>query len=259
VRPDGQTHVAVLDVGQGDSIFITGPRGQQILIDGGPDLSALTEIGRRMSFFDRSIDVLVLTHPDLDHVASFPAVLDRYRIGAVVMTGVDSATAPYREMLRILKEKQIPVMIADPQQDIDLGDGLLLDILWPPPVYAGVARDDANNTSVITRLTYGEDSILFTGDMEKEEEDEILASGEDLHADILKVEHHGSKTSTSTGFLLAVSPDLAVISAGRDNPFGHPHTQILDRLAHFGVPVRATAWEGTVEFVFDGLEDKRQE
>ncbi len=252
VRPDGFVHVDVLDIGQGDSILITSPSGKQVVIDGGPDDSALREIAERMSFFDRSIDVLILSHPDLDHVAAVPELLERYRIGAVVFTGLDHSNTPYKQMLDLLREKQIPVIIADPAQDIDIGEGLTLDLLWPPPVYAGAKRKDANNTSIVLRLIYGEDTMLFTGDMEEKEEKEVLAAGVDLHADILKVGHHGSKTSTSTGFLLAVDPQLAVISAGRENRFGHPHRVILDRLAHFNVPVRATSWEGAIELQLDG-------
>ncbi len=252
VRPDGFVHVDFLDIGQGDSIFITGPTGKQVVIDGGPDDSALREIAERMSFFDRSIDLLILSHPDLDHVGAIPDILERYRIGAVVFTGLDHSNTPYRQMLDLLKEKQIPVIIADPAKDIDLGHGLMLDLLWPPPIYAGVERNDGNNTSIVLRLTYGEDSMLFTGDMEEKEEREVLAAGIDVTADVLKVAHHGSKTSTSTGFLLAVDPELAVISAGRGNRFGHPHAIVLDRLAYFDVPVRVTAIEGGIELVLDG-------
>jgi competence protein ComEC len=258
VRPDGLVHIDVLDVGQGDSIFITGPQGQQVLIDGGPDLSALTGIAEQMSFFDRTIDLLVLTHPDLDHVSAMPEILRRYHVKTVLFTGIAHENAPYRAMLALLKETQTPVLIADPAQDIDLGGGLLLDILWPPPIYAGVDRDDANNTSIIIRVIFGEDSMLLTGDMEEPEEEEVLASGEDIRSDILKVGHHGSKTSSSTGFLLAVDPDLAVITAGRDNRFGHPHRVTLDRLQHFDISVRVTAWEGAIELVMDGKKDGKE-
>lgn len=254
VRPDGLVHIAVMDIGQGDGIFVTGPQGQQILFDGGPDLSTLTEMGRQMSFFDRHINVLVLTHPHLDHVAAFPEILKRYRVDVIIMTGVVADAAPYREMLNILKEEQIAVMIADPAKDVDLGGGLTLDVLWPPPEYAGMETEkDLNDTSVVTMLRFGNDSMLLTGDMEEVEENELLASGEDVHADILKVGHHGSRSSTSTGFLLAVDPDLAVISAGRENSFGHPHASTLARFTQFKIPVRVTAWEGTIDLTMDGL------
>lgn len=254
VRPDGLVHISILDVGQGDGMFVTGPAGQQVLIDGGPDLSALAELGRRMSFFDRHIDTLVLTHPHLDHVAAFPEILKRYHVDLVIMTGVVADAAPYREMLNILKEEQIAVMIADPAKDIDLGGGLMLDVLWPPPEYAGMEpMKNLNDTSVVTMLRFGNDSMLLTGDMEEAEENELLASGEDLRADILKVGHHGSRSSTSTGFLLAIDPDLAVISAGRQNPFGHPHASTIARLKQFDVETHVTAWEGTIDLTMDGL------
>lgn len=253
VRPDGRVHIAVLDVGQGDSVLITGPHRQQILIDGGPDAATLSELGRRMSFFDRHIDVLILTHPHLDHVSSFPAILERYDVGRIIMTGVAADAAPYHDMLRLLNEQQIPVLIADPLQDLDFGGGLTFDILWPQPIYAGAQTDrDLNDTSIVFMLRFGSDSMLFTGDMEEAEEQELLATGEDLRADMLKVGHHGSRTSTSTGFLLAVTPSLAAISAGRDNPFGHPHASTMERLKYFKIPTRVTAWEGTIALEMDG-------
>lgn len=255
VRPDGFTHVFILDVGQGDGIFIVGPSGQQLLIDAGPDLSALSAISRRMSFFDRTIDVAILTHPHLDHLYAFPELFERMDVRSTILTGVAVDLPQYKDMLAILKEKQLPVLIADPAHDIDLGDGLMLDILWPPPVYAGNATDkDINDTSIVAMLRYGQDSILLTGDMEEAEENELLASGADLHATILKAGHHGSRTSTSTGLLLAVDPDLAVISAGSSNTFGHPHVSTLKHLEHFGVSVRRTDLEETIEIVLDGKE-----
>ncbi len=253
VMPDGQTHVYILDVGQGDSIFIRGPTGRQVLIDGGPDLSALEGIGTRMSAFDRSIDLLVLSHPHLDHVASFPEILRRYDVKAVLLTGVAYEMGTYQEFFAILKEKQIPLIIADPHNDIAIDRGLLLDVLWPKPEFFGQAFDgDMNDNSVVMKVIYGEDSMLLAGDMEEVEEGELLGSGTDVSADILKVGHHGSRSSTSTGFLLAVDPDLAVISAGKDNDFGHPHAVTLQRLKHFGIPVRVTAQEGTIEMEMDG-------
>lgn len=254
VRPNEKVTIRMLDVGQGDSIFITGPSGQQILIDGGPDLSALAGIGRHMSLFDRSIDLLVLSHPDLDHVFALPTILRRYNVGAVLLTGVAGNSSQYDQTLKELDDQNIPIIIADPGKDIDLGDGLFIDVLWPPPMYFGQKVPDANNTSIVMRLQYGEDSMLFTGDMEEKEEGEVLASGADIHADILKVGHHGSRTSTSTGFLLAINPDLALISVGRDNAFEHPHKEVIDRLMHVGIPFQSTAQEGEITIEWDGKD-----
>lgn len=256
VAPDGDVTVHALYVGQGDSMFITGPSGQQVLIDGGPDNSALAGMGKRMSFFDRTIDLLVLTHPDTDHTFALPELLRRYRVQAALITGVNHSQPRYAEFLDLLRRQKIPVLVADPAKDINLGDGMLLDVLWPPPVYLGSdpPKEGSNNTSIVLRLTYGEDTMLFTGDMEEPEENALLASGADVRADILKVGHHGSKTSTSTGFLLAVDPRLALISAGKDNRFGHPHQVVLERLKRHDVPYRSTALEGTVSIDLDGRE-----
>lgn len=255
VRPDGDVSVHVLDVGQGDGIFITGPSGQQILIDGGPNLDALAGMGKRMSFFDRSIDLLILSHPDNDHVFALPDVLERYNVQTVLLTGVVHDNSRYEEMLDIIERKKIPVIVADPAKDIDLGDGLRLDVLWPQPVFFQKDAEGASNdTSIVLRLTYGEDSVLFTGDMEKDAEDAVLAAGMNMDADVLKVAHHGSRTSTSTGFLLAVSPTLAVISVSAENSYGHPHPHVINRLRHYSIPIRVTAWEGTITLDLDGKE-----
>jgi competence protein ComEC len=251
VAPKGYVIVDVLDVGQGDGIFITGPSGQQIVVDGGPDLSILDGIGRRMSFFDRSIDLLVLSHPHLDHIFAFPEILKRYNVKAVLITGMAYDQSRYEEFLKLLRAQQTPVIIADPAKDLDMGDGLRVDVLWPPPVYAG-KEGDANNTSIVFKLTYGQDSMLFTGDMETEEEREVLSANVNIDSDILKAGHHGSRTSSSTGLLLAVSPDLAVISAGRENQFGHPHKEVLRRFEKMGIPYKTTATEGSVRLMFDG-------
>jgi competence protein ComEC len=252
--PTGHTEVDVFDIGQGDSILITTPSGKRILVDGGRDLLPITELSNRLPFLDRRIDLLVLSHPDLDHVASFPEIVRRYEVKAALITGVAAETKAYNEFLDLLAEKKISKMIADPTKDIDFGDGVVLDIVWPPPLLVGVHTDATNETSIVMRLLvatdHGSSSMLFTGDMGEPEEKQVLNSGADIRADILKVGHHGSKGSSSTGFLLAVHPKLAVISVGRKNSYGHPHPSILKRFEVLGIPVRATAWEGTVKMSF---------
>jgi competence protein ComEC len=252
--PDGKTHVAMLDIGQGDSILITTPSGKRMLIDGGRDLLPLNELGNRLPFLDRTIDLLILSHPDMDHVASFPEILRRYDVKRALITAVAGDTPAYVEFLALLGEKKIPVLIADPTKDIDFGDGVWLDVIWPRPNLVGAHEENLNDTSVVVRMFIEADdgvhSILFAGDMEEIEENQALASGADMKSDILKAGHHGSKTSSSTGLLLAVDPHLALISVGRKNSYGHPSPSIIDRFAHFGIPVRSTAREGTVKLSF---------
>ncbi|MBI5156217.1 MBL fold metallo-hydrolase [Candidatus Peregrinibacteria bacterium] len=236
----GKTVIHFFDVGQGDSTLIVSPSGKQILIDGGPDFSALEGLGRAMPFFDRTIDLLVLSHPQTDHILAFPEILRRYNVSAVLMTGIAYNLPRYEKFLTLLRGQKIPVIIANPAKDIDAGDGLVLDIVWPPPVLFGEKIKEVNNSSIVLRVLYGNHSALFTGDMETSEENEVLRSGADLRADIIKVPHHGSKTSSSTGFLLVVRPQLAVISVGKENTYGHPNKGIVDRYARFGIPVRTT-------------------
>jgi competence protein ComEC len=229
----GEFRVHFLDVGQGDSALLVTPSGRQVLIDGGPDLSALRGIARNMPLMDRSIDLLVLSHSDSDHVFSFPDILRRYHVGAVLMTGASASTPRYKEFVALLLEQRIPVILADPARDIALGDGVVLDVLWPPPGLLGQSVKNPNEVSIVLRASYGSGSILFTGDMGFTEEQEVLAAGIDIRADILKIGHHGSRYSTSTGFLLAVNPRQAIISASTTNTYGHPHPIVLRRLAHF--------------------------
>lgn len=247
--PDGRLHAYILDVGQGDSVFLVSPSGKQILIDGGPDLSALEGIGNRMPYVDRTIDLLILTHPDLDHVAAFPELLERYRIGAILIAGIDTPQPQYRRLLTLIAEQHIPVIIADPKKDIVFDDGLILDLVWPPKETFGTQPKKVNDTSIVLRALYGSSALLLTGDIEGKAEREILKTGANLRSTVLKIAHHGSKTSTSTGFLLAVNPDLAVISVGKDNLFGHPHWEVMNRLKNAGVEVWRTDAMGEIDLV----------
>lgn len=253
--PDGRMHVFFFDVGQGDGALVVSPSGKQIVVDGGPNLSLLQQVGSAMPLWDRRIDLLILSHPHLDHLESFPELLRRYRIDAVLISGVHAPSSRYRELLELITEEKATVHIADPSTDIDMGDGLILDVVWPPPIYVGKEFEgDLNDTSVVVRMIYGADSVLFTGDAELHEEGEILSSGADIDADILKAGHHGSRTSSSTGFLLEVTPDFAIISAGRDNSYGHPHPEILRRFDLLDIPVHVTSQSGSLELIFDGKE-----
>lgn len=235
-----------LDVGQGDSILLVSATGKQVLIDGGPDRTALTRLGQTMPFLDRTIELLILTHPDADHVTSLPDVLKRYDVERILLTGVKHDSTIYANFLRAAEAEGAQLLFADPSVDIDMGDGLVLDIVWPGPGLLGTKPKASNETSVVVRAFAGDTSLLLTGDIEDGAESGILASGADIDSDILKVAHHGSRTSSATGFLLATSPRLAVISVGRQNKFGHPHPWVIKRLKHLGIPYRTTAEEGTI-------------
>ncbi len=238
--------VTVFDVGQGDAVLLS-DGGYQILVDGGPDGAILSHLGGAMPFFDRTIDLLVLSHPHMDHLQSFPELLRRYRIAAVLMTGVDYANPRYEEFLTLLQEENARIVIADPDVDLTVHD-FFVDVLWPTPDFFGVPMKDVNDNSVLLRVgvAHGK-SVLLTGDMEEMEERAVLQAGVDVRADILKVAHHGSRTSSSTGFLLAVTPSLAIASVAKENSYGLPDEDVIARYADLRIPLRMTMDEGMME------------
>lgn len=242
----GPPMLRLFDVGQGDVIMLS-HGGTQIIIDGGPDGSILSHLGSTMPFFDRTIDLLVLSHPHMDHLHSFPELLRRYRIASVLMTGVDYFNPRYEEFLTLLQHEGARIVVADPDIDLLVGD-FSVDVLWPPPDFFGVPMRDVNDNSVLLRVGIANGrSVLLTGDMEAGEELDVLRAGIDVSADILKVAHHGSRTSSSMGFLLAVRPSLAVASVATENRYGLPDEDVIARYASLGIPLRMTSEEGTIE------------
>jgi len=252
--------VNFFDIGQGDAIFVEAPGGNQILIDGGPGDRVLAKLGEELPFWDRSLDLLVLTHPHADHLDGLLEVLKRYKVGMVVETGDEYDTPEYQEWRNLLREKNIPVVLARFGQEISLGGGVRLDIFYPFRDYQGVLLKNPHEANIVSRLSYGRDSFLFTGDGEKATEYEMLFIARagtygnflNLSSDVLKVGHHGSKTSSSEDFARAVGPNLAVISAGKDNSYGHPHQATLDTLAKLNIPVSRTDEKGDIKIESDG-------
>ena len=248
--PDGRLHVYFLDVGQGDAILVQAPDGRQILVDGGPSPTALlNELGDVLPFWDHSLDLVVLTHPDGDHITGLIPLLDRYRV-AQVLDVQQSDTAPeampWRERLAALG---IPRTLAQRGMRLPVGD-LGITVLHPGPTQlTGTASDD-NNNSVVLRMDYGGISFVLTGDAESEAEANMIAAGLPLAADVLKVGHHGSNGASSPQFIAAVAPRLAVIQVGAQNKFGHPDPAVLERLQ--GVEVLRTDQNGRIEVVSDG-------
>jgi competence protein ComEC len=251
--PDDELHVSFLDIGQGDAILIQ--RGnQQVLIDGGPSPQTLTrELGGRMPFWDRTIEMVVLTHPHEDHLSGLVEVLKRYRVEQVFYPDLDYDSSLYGEWRRLIDEKDIASTLTRAGQEIDLGDGVKMTVLHPPATPLEGADSDLNNNSAVLRLNLGRVSFLLTGDIEWEGEFRLIAEGSELSCTVLKVAHSGSYSSTTPDFLAAASPQLAVISVG-DNLYGHPHNEVVDRLeASLGEEnVFRTDEQGTIEFITDG-------
>ena len=246
--PDGKLHVWFLDVGQGDAILIRAPDGRQILVDGGPSPSALLdELGEVLPFWDRSLDLVVLTHGDADHVSGLVSALERYKV-TTVLDGAPSGDRESAVWLTAVQEAGIPRVTAT--RGTRLAAGAMVLTVLNPGAEASRNYGSSNDASVVLRVDYGETSMLLTGDAEEAAEQAMMEAGLPLAADVLKVGHHGSAASTSPAFLAQVAPQVAVISAGAENRFGHPSPEVLARLA--GVQVLRTDQRGRVEVISDG-------
>lgn len=242
--------VAFLDVGQGDAIFIESPTGVQVLLDGGPDNGVLAQLGSVMPFYDRSIDMLIISNPDKDHFAGFVDVLNRYSIKNVLEPGTNTDTKIYKIFKDTVVEEEVEPIIAQRGTFIDLGGGVSLQILFPDRDASGLSTNDG---SIIAKLVYGDTSFMLSGDTTKNiEEYLVLLDGKNLDVDVLKVAHHGSKTSSSDIFLSATTPEYAIISAGKENRYGHPHQEVIDRLNALNVKILGTYEVGTIIFESDG-------
>ncbi len=249
--PDGKLHVVFFDVGQGDAIFIQSPTGQQVLVDGGPDPTVLlARLGEQMPFWDRSLDLVILTHPDADHLTGLVPVLERYRVAQVFDVAPPAEMPAYNRWRELLAEKNVLVLDSRTGTQATLDGGVTLIVLYPGPALATGAEANNNNNSIVTRLVMGQVSVLLPGDIEARVERELVQSGQPLASTVLKVPHHGSDTSSSPAFLEAVSPQLAIVSVGQDNRFGHPSAEVLARLAAY--TVLRTDERGSVEVITDG-------
>jgi competence protein ComEC len=249
-RPDGNLHIAFLDVGQGDAIFIQTPSGRQIIVDGGRFPSVLSEhLGRQIPFWDREIDLVVATHPEADHINGLPGVFDRYRVGRLLTNGETRNAGAMAALLTAAQTQETPIIPVSAGEIIQLGDGVKLEVLNPPGL---LNPQNSNQNSVAFRLTYGSFSIVLPGDTEMLAEQAMIQSGRPLQAVVLKAGHHGSNTSSTTPFLSAVRPQVVVISAGQDNQFGHPHPEMLQRVADTGAIILRTDELGTIEVISDG-------
>lgn len=244
--------VVFFDVGQGDAIYIESPTGVQVLIDGGPDRSVLAGLGREMGFRDRTLDLIVATHEDLDHVGGLIDVFERYEVATFLRTENQGESGAADVLDSVSEAEGAEIIFARRGMRFDLGGGAALDVLFPD-------RDpsflESNTASIVARLSYGDIDFLFTGDAPQSIEDHLVVLDRaGLESEVLKAGHHGSRTSTGALFLAAVRPAYAVISAGRDNRYGHPHPEVLDTLATYGVNARSTAEEGDIIFETDGRE-----
>ena len=247
-----ELEVDFLDIGQGDAILIKTPYGQNVLIDGGPDNTIIKRLSENLPWWDRKIDLMILTHPHDDHVAGLNDVIKRYQVKKILYTGVVHNSPAYLNWLELIKNSHIPLVIIDRPQVITLGNDCQLDILYPHSSLLGKGVDNLNNSSIVAKLIYGKTKFLLTGDIEIEVEQELISSKVDLTAQVMKACHHGSDTSNSKEFLQAVKPEIVIMQVGTDNQFGHPSRRVIKRLERIGARVFRNDLDGTVKLVSNG-------
>lgn len=246
--------VAFLDIGQGDAIFIKSPIGHKILLDAGSDKSINQALSPFLPFFSQNIDLLIVSHPHLDHYGGFLDLIKHNSPIAFIESGANVSSLPsaYHNLIDSLKKNNVQIHKLSRGARVVLGGGAYLDILYP---LTGQSFTDLNQSSLIARLSYGENSFLFTGDTTHDSEREVVVlDGNNLRSDVLKVSHHGSKTGSWPDFIEAVSPSWAIISAGVDNRYNHPHQEVLNILDEVGAKILGTYDLGNIKMTSDGRE-----
>ncbi len=266
LAPKNNLQISFLDVGQGDSILLQTPRGGKILIDGGRDKKVLQELGRTLPLLSKNIELVIATHDDADHITGLLDVLKKYQVKVLLYPLPNSTSGLSQELIKITKERNVKVVHAIKPMIIKTEDGVILKILFPVKnmdseisvgSYLEVAGNDA---SIVTQIIFGEIKILLTGDLPQTGEKFLVNKyGESLKSNILKLGHHGSDSSSNPEFLQIVKPEVAIVSAGKNNSFGHPHRSVVELVEKFGIKILRTDELGTINLFTNGLNFWRNE
>lgn len=254
---------SMLNVGQGDALLVQSNTGETLLIDGGPDSQVLSELKKTLPRNDKTIETVILTHPDLDHIGGLLSVIDYYRVNRILVSGLKATSSHSQSFAKKISHKKIPLISADMHSDFQLNgvgingaiETMTVDILypWSPIIFS---HEDANNDSIVARLEYRGHTILAMGDAEAPVEEQLRTHyrHKELDVEILKLGHHGSKTSSTPDFVKTASPRIALASMAKNNSFHHPSPSIVKEMRRFGIPLLTTAANGriTIQFYFDG-------
>lgn len=248
-QPDHQLHLVFCDVGQGDAAIIS-YRTSQILIDGGPNNQVLQCLSENLPFWDRQIEMVIATHPDADHISGLVDVIERYRVRYFLINSVGKDSAVFEEFERTVLAENTSIYFPQVGDQIKI-ESLTISFIWPPSqekvLGATTLEKEVNETSLVFQLSFGQFDALFPGDISSK----IEAQLELKDVEVLKIPHHGSKYSSSQGFLEKSAPELAVISVGK-NSFGHPTQEVIERLNDQAIEILRTDQEGGIEIISDG-------
>lgn len=249
--PEQGLEIYALNIGQGDSFLIKTIDKKYILVDGGPGRVGLQELQQVIPFWHRGLDLVILTHPDQDHVGGLPAVLNYYKVSTISYSNIKSDNKAFAKVQNLTLSQNIHHIIPSSENDLKVGCCTMLDTLWPTPeVKVNDFADSPNDISTAFVLIYKNFRMYLGGDLPYQYEEQIFTwSHYDLN--IIKPSHHGSKTSTSKKVLELTTPEVAIISAGKDNSYGHPHKEVLDGLKDAGIKIYRTDEQGRVHLSLD--------
>lgn len=254
---DGQCRLSFLNVGQADAALISLPNSIQILIDAGADASTVSKIESQMPSFDNKLEYVIATHPDSDHIGGMPSVLESYKVGEYIQTNKKSDSKAYLKVQAFLKNNQVPTHLAQKGETISFASGVSGKVLSPDE--NNVDSLSSNDSSIVMRFACGSSFAIFTGDAQSEIQDQIARENrsEELKAQIFKIAHHGAQNAFSENLMLAVKPEVAVISVGK-NSYGHPSDLVLSKLKKLGINYFRTDQAGTINFVSNSLVWQKQ-
>lgn len=243
--------LSFLDVGQGDAILVQTPSGKSMLIDGGPSAVVVDKISEKFSYFNKDVDVMVATHPDADHVTGLIPVLEKYNTQIIVNSPVASHTKIFSELEKYMLDENAEMHVAHASDFIDFHDGVTAYILYPDNNFQE-KKGDTNDASVSMFIVYGDESFLLTGDLPTTEEYNLLQDALPKNVTVYKAGHHGSKYSSGEQLLSYIKPEYSVISVGKNNKYGHPNQEAIDRLQKYSKEIISTIDRGTITFNTDG-------
>lgn len=245
-RVDNQLVVSILDVGQGDAILIKTPKGKFILVDSGPNTQREDFEKKLREYGVERFEIVIATHPHEDHIGNMDDVFKNYDVSNIYMPKVVTTTKTFQNMMNEIKNKNLKVKTAKAGIKFSI-DGVDFEFIAPN----NDNYESLNNHSVVVKVTYGKNRFLLMGDAEKLSEEEIINKGFDVSADVIKIGHHGSYTSTSENFIKKVKPTVAVLSLGKDNSFGHPHRETINLLNKYNLKILRTDYHGDINFYSD--------
>jgi competence protein ComEC len=252
VQPRNNLKVSFLDVGQGDAILFQTPHGGKILVDGGPDKKVLARLGEQLPIYSKDIELVIATHSDSDHIIGLIDVLENYNVKVLLYSLPNSESDISKELFEVANIKNTQIVKVERPVIIKTDDGLIIKILFPVKNMDGIV--ETNAASIVNQFIFGENKILLTGDLPQAGEIFLINKyGASLKSDILKLGHHGSDSSSNPEFIQKVNPEIAIVSAGKNNSFGHPHKSVLDLLFNFKIPVLRTDESGTINFNANGI------